>query len=217
MPGAIQQVLSRRRAPLWLRVVQRVLVAVVVILAFVALSLALLVRPNAQGMDTIFGHPIFSVASGSMTPAIDTGDLIVDNPVSATQAADLHAGQIISFRESASGANSLIITHRIAAILPSSSGAGVVYRTKGDANNAPDLGTVAPSQIVGVYSARVPFGAYVLSTLHQPLTFVVLIMIPVVYLAEEEVRRRWIALGIKDAERKEAARKRAEIDQEGGA
>jgi len=194
-----------------------VLVAVVVILAFVALSLALLVRPNAQGMDTIFGHPIFSVASGSMTPAIDTGDLIVDNPVSATQAADLHAGQIISFRESASGANSLIITHRIAAILPSSSGAGVVYRTKGDANNAPDLGTVAPSQIVGVYSARVPFGAYVLSTLHQPLTFVVLIMIPVVYLAEEEVRRRWIALGIKDAERKEAARKRAEIDQEGGA
>jgi signal peptidase len=217
MTGAIQQVLSRRRAPLWLRVVQRVLVAVVVILAFVALSLALLVRPNAQGMDTIFGHPIFSVASGSMTPAIDTGDLIVDNPVSATQAADLHAGQIISFRESASGANSLIITHRIAAILPSSSGAGVVYRTKGDANNAPDLGTVAPSQIVGVYSARVPFGAYVLSTLHQPLTFVVLIMIPVVYLAEEEVRRRWIALGIKDAERKEAARKRAEIDQEGGA
>ena len=180
----------RRRGHLALRVIQLVLVALVVVLAFLALSLALLVRPNAEGVDTIFGHPIFSVASGSMTPAIHAGDLIVDNPVTPNQAADLHAGQIISFRESSSGASSLIVTHRIVAVLPGSAGAPVLYRTKGDANNAPDLGTVAPSQIMGVYAARVPFAAYVLSTLHQPLTFVVLIMIPVLYLAEEEVRRR---------------------------
>lgn len=182
----------RRRGRLALRVIRRVLVAPVVVLAFLALSLALLVRPNAEGVDTIFSHPIFSVASGSMTPAIHPGDLIVDNPVTPNQAADLHVGQIISFRESSSGASSLIITHRIIAVLPGSARAPVLYRTKGDANNPPDLGTVAPSQVMGVYTARVPFAAYVLSTLHQPLTFVVLIMIPVVYLAEEEVRRRWV-------------------------
>jgi signal peptidase len=217
MTTTIRRRASRQRGRRILRVIRRLLVAVVVILALLALSLALLVRPNAQGLDAILGHPVFSVASGSMTPAIDTGDLIVDNAPTSTQAAELHIGQIISFRESSSGASSLIVTHRIVAVLPASAAAPDLYRTKGDANNAPDLGTVAPSQVVGIYSARVPFGAYVLSTLHQPLTFVVLIMIPVVYLAEEEVRRRWIALGIKDAERKEAARKRAEIDQEGGA
>jgi signal peptidase len=195
-----------------LRVIRSALMTLVLLAAVIAVFLAVSVRHNTDGVDTIFGHPIFSVASGSMTPAIDTGDLIVDNPVTSTQAASLHVGQIISFRESASGASSLIISHRIVAVLPRSASAAVLYRTKGDANNAPDLGTVAPSQVVGVYSARVPFGAYVLSTLHQPLTFVVLIMIPVVYLAEEEVRRRWIALGIQDAERRDAARKRAEID-----
>ena len=192
MAAVVHHSPPRRRGRLALRVIRRVLVALVVVLAFLALSLALLVRPNAEGVDTIFGHPIFSVASGSMTPAIHTGDLIVDNPVTPNQAADLHVGQIISFRESSSGASSLIITHRIVAVLPGSARAPVLYRTKGDANNAPDLGTVAPSQVTGVYAERIPFAAYLLSTLHQPLTFVVLIMIPVVYLAEEEVRRRWI-------------------------
>ena len=192
MATVVHQSPPRRRGRLALRVIRCVLVALVVVLAFLALSLALLVRPNAEGVDTIFGHPIFSVASGSMTPAIHTGDLIVDNPVTPNQAADLHVGQIISFRESSSGASAQIITHRIVAVLPGSARASVLYRTKGDANNAPDLGTVAPSQVMGVYAARVPFAAYVLSTLHQPLTFVVLIMIPVVYLAEEEVRRRWV-------------------------
>ena len=57
----------RRQGHLALRVIQLVLVALVVVLAFLALSLALLVRPNAEGVDTMFGHPIFNVASGSMT------------------------------------------------------------------------------------------------------------------------------------------------------
>jgi signal peptidase len=203
---------SHRRVRLALRVIQRVLVVLVVVLALLALALAILLRPNAQGIDELFGHPVFSVASGSMTPAIETGDLIVDNSVTSPQPANLHLGQIISFQESASSATSLIITHRIVAVLPGTASAPVLYRTKGDANNAPDLGTVAPSQVLGVYTTRVPFGAYVISTLHQPITFVVLIMIPVVYLVEEEVRRRWIALGLQEAERKEAKRKQAEVD-----
>jgi len=200
MATVVQHSPPRRRGRLALRVIRLVLVALVVVLAFLALSLALLVRPNAEGVDTIFGHPIFNVASGSMTPAIHAGDLIVDNPVTPNQAADLHVGQIISFRESSSGASPLIVTHRIVAVLPGSAGAPVLYRTRGDANNAPDLGTVAPSQVMGVYAARVPFAAYVLSTLHQPLTFAVLIMIPVVFLAEEEVRRRRGLLGEREAE-----------------
>jgi signal peptidase len=200
MATVVQHSPPRRQGRLTVRVTRLVLVALVVVLALLALSLALLVRPNAEGVDTIFGHPIFSVASGSMTPAIHAGDLIVDNPVTPSQAADLRAGQIISFRESSSGASSPIVTYRIVTVLRGSAGAPVLYRTRGDASNAPDLGTVAPSQVMGVYAARVPFAAYVLSTLHQPLTLVVLVMIPVVLLAEEEVRRRRIPLGRLEAE-----------------
>ncbi len=181
----------------------RLFVILVVILAVVAVALAFLVRHGADGVDTIMGHPVFSVASGSMTPAIDTGDLIVDDPVTEPQAAGLHVGQIITFRESAS--SSLIVTHRIVEVLRGSLRSPVLYRTKGDANNAPDLAGVAPTQVLGIYQLRIPFGAYALSTLHQPLTFAILVMIPVVYLAEEEIRRRWTALGEEEARRRRAA------------
>lgn len=198
--------LNRRRER-WsttaLRAVGRSLVVLVAVLAVVAVALAFLVRHNADGVDAILGHPVFSVASGSMTPAIDTGDLIVDDPVAPAAAADLHVGQIITFHESSS--SSLIVTHRIVAVLRGPLRSPLVYRTKGDANNAPDLTAVAPSQVLGVYQMRIPFGAYVLSTLHQPLTFAILVMIPVVYLAEEEIRRRWTALGENEARRRRAA------------
>lgn len=190
------------RAGRALRATRRVLVGLVILVALAAVALAVLLRPDSEGIDTILGHPVFSVASGSMTPAIDTGDLIVDAHVSASQVSDLRPGQIISFRESASIAGAPIITHRIVARVAGAGQTPVLYRTKGDANNAPDLSLVAPSQIVGIYQLRIPLGAYVISTLHQPLTFVVLVMIPVVYLAEEEIRRRWMLLGAKDAERR---------------
>jgi signal peptidase len=206
---------ARQRHPV-AKVVQWVLTTVVIVLVLLAIVLAVSLRHDANGQTTFFGHPVYSVASGSMTPAIDTGDAIVDQTVSATAVEHLHKGQIITFQATQALGSSagLIITHRIYAVVKGPAVAGVQtveYRTKGDANNAPDLALVSPSAIQGVYQERVPFGGYVLGTLHQPLTFVILIMIPVVYLVEEEVRKRWIALGQQDLQRKHA-----EVSNEGG-
>ena len=188
----------RQPPPMALRVIGTVLASLVILAALIAVLLAVSVRRGSDGVDTIYGHPVFSVASGSMTPAIDTGDLIVDQELTLPQAAGLHVGQVISFQASQSGVGSIIITHRIVAVVAGPNGSGVQYRTKGDANNAPDQTLVTPAQVVGLYSARVPFGGYVLSTLHQPLTFVILIMIPIVYLIGGEVRRRWVLYGEED-------------------
>ena len=198
---------GRRHHPV-AKAAQWLLGAVVIVLVVVALLLAVSLRHDANGQTTLFGRPVYSVDSGSMAPTFDTGDLIIDSPISATQAAHLRRGQIITFQASpAVGTSSgLVITHRIYAVVTGRSAAGVptvAYRTKGDANNAPDLGSVAPAAILGLYQGqRIPFGGYVLNTLHQPVTFVVLIMIVVVYVAEELIRRQWIALGERDAERK---------------
>ncbi|MGB9482991.1 MAG: hypothetical protein WCB86_03745, partial [Candidatus Dormiibacterota bacterium] len=106
------------------------------------------------------------------------------------------------------GKAGLVITHRIYAVVTGRSLTGaptVEYRTKGDANNAPDVGLVSPSAILGLYQGeRIAYGGYVLNTLHQPITFVVLIMFVVLYVAEELVRRKWIALGVQDAQRRQA-------------
>jgi signal peptidase len=205
---------ARRRHPV-VKAVQWVLAVVVIVLVLVAIFLAVSIRHGAAGETTLFARPVYSVDSGSMAPTFDTGDLIIDNRVSATAAEHLHKGQIITFEATKAVGNTagLVITHRIYAVVTRKGVAGaqtVEYRTKGDANNAPDVALVSPSAIQGVYQERVPFGGYVLNTLHQPITFVILIMIVVVYLAEEIVRRKWIALGEKDAQRRQA-----QVDHQG--
>lgn len=198
---------ARRRHPV-LRVLRTLVVVAVLLVVVLALVLAVSLRHSPDGQTTLFGRPAYSVDSGSMTPTIDTGDAIIDQSLSAAAAAHLHKGQIITFRATPAGATTsgLVITHRIYAVIEGGVAGGVPtveYRTKGDANNAPDVGLVLPSAVLGVYRGeRIPFGGYVLNALHQPITFVILIMIVVVYLAEELIRRKWVALGIEDAQRR---------------
>jgi len=172
---------------------------VVAVLALVgSILLVVLVRQGPDGETSVLGHPILEVASGSMTPTFDAGDLILDNPVSLSAAEHLHRGEVITFRSTAftQGGAPILITHRIHKVIPGTSPAGVRYQTKGDANNVVDAGLVAPAAIVGIYQGiRVPDGAYVLSALHQPTTFVVLAVLLVVFLGAGEFRRRWRQLG----------------------
>ncbi len=199
------------RTSMWRRVegmVTGVLTVLVVILLVLAVALAVLVKTGPAGESVILGHPVFSVRSGSMTPTFDTGDLIIDRTVTPTEATKLHKGQIISFRADSpiTGGVPVIISHRIYAVTLSLGALGapqVMYTTKGDANNSPDANPVAPGAVLGVYQARIPYGGYVLSALHQPITFILLIMIPVVYLVAVETRRRWIAIGEQEREAKD--------------
>ncbi|HUY08032.1 MAG TPA: signal peptidase I [Candidatus Dormibacteraeota bacterium] len=204
-----QQVKSRGNPVV--RAVESLLAAVVIVLVVFAIFLAVSLRHSSTGQTTFFGRPVYSVASGSMTPTFDTGDLIADKAITTSAAEHLHKGQIITFSTTpaVAGSTSLVITHRIYAVVkgPEANGVQIVeYRTKGDSNNAPDLALVAPSAILGLYQGqRIPFGGYVLSTLHQPGTFVILVMIPLVYLVEEEIRRRWVRLGEQEVQRRSAA------------
>ena len=137
----------------------------IVVVASLALVLAIATHFSAKNQYRAFGHPVLTVLSGSMSPAIRTGDLIVDTPLSPVAATHLHVGQIISVRDSP-GSN-VIVTHRIVGVVHAS---GLVsYLTKGDANATPDPVARPSSDVIGVFSFEVPRGGYVLTALHKPL------------------------------------------------
>ena len=141
---------------------------VVGIIAALSVVVALGTHQTANNEYEAFGHPVMSVLSGSMSPTIQTGDLVVDNAVTSNQANHLRIGQIISFRI---GANSPeIITHRIIGI--EHFGTQVFYITKGDANNAADASPRAATNVVGVFNSKLPRGGYILSALHRPLVLI---------------------------------------------
>jgi len=170
--------------------------AVLLVLVFiVALFLAVLTRQSPKGVPAAFGQRAFVVLSGSMSPAFNTGDLILDHSLTLRQAKHLHRGQVISFEVRSPASGAFVITHRIYLVSRQLNARTqtytTVYETKGDANPAPDHNHVLPGQVVGVYETGIPDAGYVLQALHQPLVFVPVISVPFALLIILEARRRW--------------------------
>lgn len=92
----------------------------------------------------LLGVRVLAVSSGSMTPSLNVGDVVVSIPASP---GELKAGDIIVF----SGGSSIIV-HRI--IEPAGNDC---FITKGDANESPDPIWACGSSIVGKVVVVVPF------------------------------------------------------------
>lgn len=162
------------------------LVAVVaVMVAAAVVVIAVATRLSTKEQYTAFGHPVLVVLSGSMSPTIRTGDLIVDNPVSAAGATHLHVGQIATFLEAPGSQTS--ITHRIVKVLHQDG--KVFYVTKGDANNAADAPPRPSSLVVGTYAWKIPRGGYFLFNLHKPIVLGLLLIAPILWFVAEPLRR----------------------------
>jgi signal peptidase len=121
--------------------------ASVLLVVIVLGAVALFVRGDDQ---------LFAVRTGSMMPAYQPGDLVVDRPASS----GYRVGDVITFR-STSGPDEFI-THRVVAV------DGKTIHTKGDANSTPDPGTTTESDVVGKVVRHVPNGGFALLYLKQP-------------------------------------------------
>jgi signal peptidase len=119
----------------------------------------------------------YVIVGGSMTGTIDRGSVAFDEqvPVSA-----LRVGDVITYNppsDAPAADSTSLVTHRIVSIRP---GRGrPVFRTKGDANQAPDPWTFSldqPTQarVVG----HVPYVGYALAALEIRMVRMVLIGIP---------------------------------------
>ena len=90
---------------------------------------------------TFLGFSSAVVLTGSMSGTIEPGDMILSH-----RQKDYEVGDIITFADGSS-----TVTHRIIEILPEG------YRTKGDANNAPDGGDpVKKEAVVGKVILVIP-------------------------------------------------------------
>lgn len=189
-PESTSEQVAARTRPTWRRRLGRLSAGLGVGLAAVVLIVALTGRGGPSGTPNLLGHPTFSMLSGSMSPVIRTGDLVIDRSLSPAQSAELRVGQIITFRSSPGSRK--LFTHRIVNVQRGPDGV-VTYTTKGDANNAPDANPVPAADVVGLYSMKVPDGGYVLNALRRPSFLLVLFLVPVLLgVSVSLVRRaRW--------------------------
>lgn len=125
-----------------------------VLAAITLFNLTLLVKSLFLRSDTanLFGFRPLAILSGSMTPHINYGDLIVDRDVNA---ASLKKGDVITYSEG----QKIFVSHRIIDITQSSD--GLYFKTQGDANNVADSALVSSKRVLGKCVMVLPYVGYV--------------------------------------------------------
>lgn len=154
----------------------------VAVAAFLALALAGSLAPA-------FGWRLDVVRSGSMSPAINVGDLAVTSP---ERPEDLAVGDVACYRTS----DGSYVCHRIMAM----DGANSTIITKGDANEDVDPYAVAYGDVEGKVAFTAPYLGHVVSFLHGPLgwTFIILLGALLVFSEAKEVIVKGGAQGPKE-------------------
>ncbi|MFC1976777.1 signal peptidase I [Chloroflexota bacterium] len=127
------------------------------------------------------GYNLYLVRSGSMTPTIKVGDLIITGPMDGVMNGEVKPGTIITYEY-----RKELITHRVQSI------DGKTLVTKGDATEDPDPWSVTVSAIRGVYLFKIPFVGYLTNFVQSKrgwfLTIIVPAMVLVGWLARDIVK-----------------------------
>jgi signal peptidase len=121
----------------------------VLLVASAAGMLALLVLP-------LLGLRTLVVQSGSMAPAIDTGDMVVSKIITPSEASE---GDVVTFRDPTR--ESELITHRV--VEKQDQGGAIAFVTKGDANGATEDWTIERSGTMGKVVFRLPKAGYLVA------------------------------------------------------
>lgn len=147
-----------------------------VLLALVACNIVLLFIFNH--IETGQFPRLYVVQSGSMQPAMATGDLIFTFPN-----AQYRPGDIITFLDTD---RDLVVTHRVTET--TTTGQTVTYQTKGDANESPDTNRVAHENVYGKMMLRLPYAGYMSSFIQTVPGFMLFVIIPALIIIAHETK-----------------------------
>ena len=131
-------------------------------------------------------YEIKAVRSGSMSPEIRRGSVVVVKPAGA-----YGKGDVITFASDFKDARGrkLDVTHRIAEVAEGEE--GTRYVTKGDANNDADSRQIAPGEVTGKVLFSVPLLGYAVETARTPWGFVGLLVVPALVIIYGEAASIW--------------------------
>ncbi len=133
-----------------------------VLLTLVALLLAgFLLQSKLTGTEpAIAGCKLYIVMSGSMEPALKVGSIVGVKPLAPEE---VRPGDIVTFR---SEHNSSVTTHRVNRVEADEN--GLLFYTKGDANEVEDPSPVEPRHLIGKVVLTVPYVGYLFAYARTP-------------------------------------------------
>lgn len=131
--------------------------------------------PQAAGADRSY-----VVLSGSMSPTIQTGDVVF---VSETAAEAVEEGDVLAFDRIPGDGKRTV--HRVVEVIQRED--SLYFRTKGDANEEPDPQLVPADAVIGTVSFWIPYVGRVFSFASTDLGTLSLVVVPGILLAVSEL------------------------------
>ncbi len=136
----------------------------------------------------LVGHRTMVVLSGSMTPTLGIGDVVIDRTVGVL---DVRIGDIITFRDPIHKKRT--VTHRVQDMRVEAG--SITFTTRGDANTSDETWKIPTSGKVGRVVLRVPKLGYVLGWAWSPQVRVAFVVVPMLLFGALEIAAIWRSPG----------------------
>lgn len=131
---------------------------------------------------SLFNYRMFTVASGSMEPEYNIGDVLIAKKKDADK---IKVGDTISYLGEKGGFKDKVITHRVESIEQDESG-NYIYHTKGLVNIAEDP-TVYYSQVYGVIVYKTVVLSFIYRLIATKYGLFIFIILPLFYIIGSEM------------------------------
>jgi signal peptidase I len=132
------------------------IVTSILFIFIIGMAFIVITTKASGGEPILFGYQLKTVLSGSMEPEIKTGSIIAVKP--GGDMTRFKKGDIITFMQD----DNMLITHRVTEVIKN--GDQVMYRTKGDNNNAEDKDPVLAQNVVAEYTGfTIPYIGYIVN------------------------------------------------------
>ena len=140
----------------------------------IVLLLFFVLGPRFMGID------FFNIYSGSMSPALPVGSVVMVRPVEVSH---IKVGDITAIKTST---GSETVVHRVVEVIDGN--ASMSFRTAGDANTSPDTALVPAGNIVGKMFFHIPFLGYLSDFVRTRLGYLLLVVLPAILIISLEIR-----------------------------
>ena len=157
-----------------------------ILLPILVINLTLIAKSyiHADEVPSVGGKFPMIVLTDSMYPEISAGDLIICDTIAAE---DVQVEDVISFYDPM-GNGTTVVTHRVLEILEEDG--ELVFRTKGDNNNAEDRVLVPAESVIGIYRSRIPGAGHIAMFMQTTPGLILCVVCPVLLIVGFDILRR---------------------------
>ncbi len=139
---------------------------------FISISTVMLKVKATGNQPSIFGNKFYIVLTGSMSPTIKVGDLVV---VKEVKPEHIKVNDVITF---GSNSSDNITTHRVKEVL--NDGQDIQYVTQGDANNVEDPIPVQSEVLLGRVNKVVPKVGTIILWIQKNILVVLIVLVALI-------------------------------------